>query len=87
MADLHPLAARTARSHGPRAIGEDRPPVSRSGPGRRLRSLPMASAARKRAVRAAAGPGIDVDLVVRAARDLGVMGWVRPTGEVHAEGP
>jgi DNA ligase D-like protein (predicted 3'-phosphoesterase) len=41
----------------------------------------------KRAVRAAAGDGIDVAAVVAAARELGVMGWVRPTGELHAEGP
>src|SRR5215217_2395042 len=39
-----------------------------------------------RALRAAAGDGIDVDAVVARARELGVMGWVRPTGEVHAEG-
>jgi DNA ligase D-like protein (predicted 3'-phosphoesterase) len=29
---------------------------------------------------------VDVEAVVAQARDLGVMGWVRPTGEVHAEG-
>jgi DNA ligase D-like protein (predicted 3'-phosphoesterase) len=46
----------------------------------------MASGVRKRAVRAAAGGGIDVDAVVAEARELGVMGWVRPTGELHAEG-
>jgi DNA ligase D-like protein (predicted 3'-phosphoesterase) len=39
------------------------------------------------AVRATAGAGIDVDAVVGKARELGVMGWVRPTGEIHAEGP
>jgi DNA ligase D-like protein (predicted 3'-phosphoesterase) len=43
----------------------------------------MASA---RAVRATAGQGIDVQVVVDQARALGVMGWVRPTGEIHAEG-
>jgi DNA ligase D-like protein (predicted 3'-phosphoesterase) len=42
--------------------------------------------ARNRALRAAAGGGIDVEAVVAKARDLGVMGWVRPTGEIHAEG-
>ncbi len=39
-----------------------------------------------RALRATAGAEIDVDAVVAKARDLGVMGWVRPTGEIHAEG-
>jgi DNA ligase D-like protein (predicted 3'-phosphoesterase) len=42
--------------------------------------------ARLQARRAAAGDGIDADAVVVRARELGVMGWVRPTGEVHAEG-
>jgi DNA ligase D-like protein (predicted 3'-phosphoesterase) len=42
--------------------------------------------ARNRALRAAAGGGIDTKAVVAKARDLGVMGWVRPTGEIHAEG-
>src|SRR5215216_206174 len=42
--------------------------------------------ARKRAVRAAAGDGIDVDAVAAKAREVGVMGWVRATGELHAEG-
>jgi DNA ligase D-like protein (predicted 3'-phosphoesterase) len=46
----------------------------------------MASGVRKRAVRAAAGDGIDAAAVAAEARELGVMGWVRPTGEVHAEG-
>src|SRR3954470_23214333 len=46
----------------------------------------MASAARKRAVRAAAGGAIDAGAVAARARELGVMGWVRPTGEIHAEG-
>jgi DNA ligase D-like protein (predicted 3'-phosphoesterase) len=41
---------------------------------------------RNRALRAAARGGIDVAAVVAAARELGVMGWVRPTGEIHAEG-
>jgi DNA ligase D-like protein (predicted 3'-phosphoesterase) len=45
----------------------------------------MASSVRKRAVRAAAGE-LDADAVVAEARARGVMGWVRPTGEVHAEG-
>ena len=43
----------------------------------------MASA---RAVRATAGPAIDAPAVVARARSLDVMGWVRPTGEIHAEG-
>src|SRR3954454_12351583 len=46
----------------------------------------MGSAARKRALRAAARGGIDAQAVVARARELGVMGWVRPTGELHAEG-
>jgi DNA ligase D-like protein (predicted 3'-phosphoesterase) len=46
----------------------------------------MASPARNRAVRAAAGDRIDAEAVVARARELAVMGWVRPTGEIHAEG-
>jgi DNA ligase D-like protein (predicted 3'-phosphoesterase) len=46
----------------------------------------MASPAANRALRAAAGGGIDADAVVAKARELAVMGWVRPTGEIHAEG-
>jgi DNA ligase D-like protein (predicted 3'-phosphoesterase) len=46
----------------------------------------MAPGARNQAVRAAAGGGIDAAAVVAKARKLGVMGWVRPTGEIHAEG-
>ena len=39
------------------------------------------------AVRAALEAGeIDAEAVVARARELGVMGWVRPTGELHAEG-
>jgi DNA ligase D-like protein (predicted 3'-phosphoesterase) len=38
------------------------------------------------ALRADAGAGIDADAVVATARELGVNGWVRPTGELHAEG-
>ena len=30
--------------------------------------------------------GVDPDAVAAKARELGVMGWVRPTGELHAEG-
>ena len=41
---------------------------------------------RKRALRAAVEGEVDTEAVVRVARDAGVMGWVRPTGEVHAEG-
>jgi DNA ligase D-like protein (predicted 3'-phosphoesterase) len=44
------------------------------------------SRSRNRALRAAAGDGIDADAVVARARELGVMGWVRPTGELHAVG-
>jgi DNA ligase D-like protein (predicted 3'-phosphoesterase) len=44
------------------------------------------SPARNRALRAAAGRAIDAEAVVDKARELGVMGWVRPTGEIHAEG-
>ena len=39
-----------------------------------------------RAVRASVGGGLDVAVVVAKARELAVMGWVRPTGEIHAEG-
>src|SRR5918995_5468105 len=39
-----------------------------------------------RALRADAGDAIDVAAVAARARELGVMGWVRPTGELHAEG-
>jgi DNA ligase D-like protein (predicted 3'-phosphoesterase) len=42
--------------------------------------------ARNRALRAAAGDGVDAAAVAARARELGVMGWVRPTGEIHAEG-
>jgi DNA ligase D-like protein (predicted 3'-phosphoesterase) len=41
--------------------------------------------ARTRALRAAAG-AIDAAAVAAEARGLGVVGWVRPTGEIHAEG-
>ena len=46
----------------------------------------MASPGRHRALRAAAGDGIDPEAVTARARELDVMGWVRPTGEIHAEG-
>lgn len=39
-----------------------------------------------RALRATAGDGLDAVAVAARARELGVMGWVRPTGEIHAEG-
>jgi DNA ligase D-like protein (predicted 3'-phosphoesterase) len=42
---------------------------------------------RDQALRAAAGHAVDVEAVAATARELGVMGWVRPTGEIHAEGP
>jgi DNA ligase D-like protein (predicted 3'-phosphoesterase) len=38
------------------------------------------------AYRATAGEPLDVEAVAAKARELGVMGWVRPTGEIHAEG-
>jgi DNA ligase D-like protein (predicted 3'-phosphoesterase) len=37
-------------------------------------------------VRADAGQAVDVEAVAARARKLGVMGWVRPSGEIHAEG-
>jgi DNA ligase D-like protein (predicted 3'-phosphoesterase) len=40
-----------------------------------------------KAVRAAAGAAVDADSIAARARELGVLGWVRPTGEAHAEGP
>ena len=43
-------------------------------------------AVRKQALRSSAGDGIDTGAVVAKARSLEVMGWVRPTGEIHAEG-
>ncbi len=46
----------------------------------------MASPAAPRALRAAAGDEIDAGAVAARARELAVMGWVRPTGEIHAEG-
>ena len=39
-----------------------------------------------RALRAAVVGGIDAGAVAARACELGVMGWVRPTGEIHAEG-
>src|SRR3954453_12904562 len=42
--------------------------------------------ATSRRARATAGDGFDADPVAAKARELGVMGWVRPTGEIHAEG-
>jgi DNA ligase D-like protein (predicted 3'-phosphoesterase) len=39
------------------------------------------------ALRLTAGGDITAEVVAARARELGVMGWVRPTGEVHAEGP
>ena len=47
----------------------------------------MASpSAPRQALRAAAGGAIDAEAVAARARELGVMGWVRPTGELHGEG-
>jgi len=42
--------------------------------------------ARNRALRAAAGGEIDAEAVAAKAHELGVVGWVRPTGELHGEG-
>jgi DNA ligase D-like protein (predicted 3'-phosphoesterase) len=39
-----------------------------------------------KALRANAGDGVDVGAVVAKAGELGLLGWVRPTGELHAEG-
>ena len=39
-----------------------------------------------RALRATAQGDVDAGAVAARARELGVMGWVRPTGELHAEG-
>ncbi len=47
--------------------------------------MPAGPDTRPLAVRANAGR-VDVDAVVTQARELGVRGWVRPTGEIHAEG-
>lgn len=40
---------------------------------------------RRRAIRTAV-EGVDAEALRDKARSLGVMGWVRPTGELHAEG-
>ena len=37
-------------------------------------------------MRATVSGGVDHDAVAARARELGVLGWVRPTGEIHAEG-
>jgi DNA ligase D-like protein (predicted 3'-phosphoesterase) len=42
--------------------------------------------ARKQALRATAAGTVDSGAVMAKARELGVMGWVRPTGEMHVEG-
>jgi DNA ligase D-like protein (predicted 3'-phosphoesterase) len=41
---------------------------------------------RNRAVRVDVGDGVDAEAVACRAREVGAMGWVRPTGELHAEG-
>ncbi len=46
----------------------------------------MPSSPPRRALRGAARSVIDAEAVRDKARELGVMGWVRPTGEIHAEG-
>src|SRR4051794_8508603 len=47
----------------------------------------MAPAPGGRALRGALAGGLDAEAVAARARELGVMGWVRPTGEIHVEGP
>ena len=37
-------------------------------------------------MRAAAGGAVDAAGIAARARELGALGWVRPTGELHAEG-
>ncbi len=40
-----------------------------------------------KALRAAAGAAaVDAEAIAARAREIGVLGWVRPTGEMHAEG-
>jgi DNA ligase D-like protein (predicted 3'-phosphoesterase) len=46
----------------------------------------MAPLVGNRALRAALGRDTDAAAVAATARELDVMGWVRPTGELHAEG-
>src|SRR5947199_9902030 len=48
--------------------------------------MPSSPATRKRALRATAAGEMDAEAVAARARELGVMGWARPTGEIHAEG-
>jgi DNA ligase D-like protein (predicted 3'-phosphoesterase) len=47
---------------------------------------PGRSARRDEALRATASRAIDAEAVAAKARELAVMGWVRPSGEIHAEG-
>ena len=42
---------------------------------------------KRKALRAVAERAVDAEAVAARARELGVLGWVRPTGEIHAEGP
>src|SRR3712207_6517294 len=46
----------------------------------------MRPSAGDRALRASATGRIDAEAVAARAVELTVMGWVRPTGEIHAEG-
>src|ERR671925_170479 len=62
--------------------GMPRSLLSACGYARAMASSPVPS----RALRAVAGGQIDAEVVAAKARELGVMGWVRPTGEIHAEG-
>jgi hypothetical protein len=47
----------------------------------------MTSRGHDQALRADAGGGVDAEAVTAKARELGVKGWVRPTGQIQAEGP
>jgi hypothetical protein len=40
----------------------------------------------KVAMRVPGGAPVDAEAIAAQARALGVLGWVRPTGEIHAEG-
>ena len=46
----------------------------------------MSPGGRKKALRATAPAPVDAEALAEQARGLGLLGWVRPTGEVHAEG-
>jgi DNA ligase D-like protein (predicted 3'-phosphoesterase) len=48
--------------------------------------LGSVSAAKRIALRVGSGEEVDAGAVQARARELGVMGWVRPSGEAHVEG-